>query len=172
MPLMRYLPGECGLVMALTRRESSPALSPDGRWLAYDSEADESGRFEVYIWPVAAADRKWQLSIEGGDRPRWSGDGQIGFRSGRRMMAVDVATAPSFGAGAPRVLFEGEFEPGGTATPNYDLARRQAPADDQAGTDVTAAIAAGRGRELVQRAARQARAVTGLPTSLSRAIRR
>lgn len=101
--------------------EAFPALSPDGRWLAHDS--DESGRFEVYVRPVAAAQRKWQLSAEGGDRPRWSADGrQVVFRSGRRMMAVDVAVSPSFAAGTPRVLFEGEFDLGGHSTPNYDLA--------------------------------------------------
>jgi DNA-binding winged helix-turn-helix (wHTH) protein/Tol biopolymer transport system component len=100
--------------------EESPALSPDGQWLAYDS--DESGRPEVYVRPVVAADRKWQLSIDGGDRPRWSGDGRrIVFRSGRRMMAVDVTTVASFAPGSPRVLFEGEFEPGGTSTANYDV---------------------------------------------------
>jgi serine/threonine-protein kinase len=100
--------------------EESPALSPDGQWLAYDS--DESGRAEVYVRPVAATDRRWQLSIDGGDRPRWSGDGRrIAFRSSRRMMAVDVATGASFAPGKPRRLFEGDFEPRGTATANYDL---------------------------------------------------
>ena len=69
------------------------------------------------LWPDAVVE---EANLA--DRPHWSGEGQqIVFRSGRRMMAVDVTTGLSFAAGKPRVLFEGDFEPGGTTTPNYDL---------------------------------------------------
>jgi serine/threonine-protein kinase len=101
--------------------ESSPALSPDGAWLAYES--DESGRSEVYVRAVSGAGGRWQISNGGGDKPRWWHDGsQIVYRSGRRMMAAKVSARPSFAVGESRVLFEGDFEVGGPATPNYDIA--------------------------------------------------
>src|SRR2546425_1664414 len=89
--------------------ENCPALSPDGRWLAYES--DESGHAEIYVRPLSG-DGKWQVSADGGDRPRWSRDGRrIVYRSGRRMMAVDVKTRPAVVAQRPQVLAEGGFEP-------------------------------------------------------------
>ncbi|HVR72359.1 MAG TPA: winged helix-turn-helix domain-containing protein [Vicinamibacteria bacterium] len=101
--------------------ESTPALSPDGVWLAYES--DESGRPEIYVRAVSGVGGKWQVSSGGGDRPRWSRDGrQIVYRRGTSMMAASVATRPSFSVEGPRVLFEGEFEAGGFVTPNYDIA--------------------------------------------------
>jgi len=45
-------------------------ISPDGRWLAYES--NESGRSEVYVQPFPRATGKWQVSVGGGDRPVWS----------------------------------------------------------------------------------------------------
>jgi Tol biopolymer transport system component/DNA-binding winged helix-turn-helix (wHTH) protein len=100
--------------------ESCPALSPDGQWLAYES--NESGRAEIYVRAVSGAERKWQVSPDGGDRPRWSRNGRrIVYRSGKRMMVVDVETAGSFTAGQPQVLAAVSFEPGGLATPNYDI---------------------------------------------------
>jgi DNA-binding winged helix-turn-helix (wHTH) protein/Tol biopolymer transport system component len=101
--------------------ESSPALSPDGAWLAYES--DESGRREVYVRAVSGAGGRWQISNEGGDKPRWWRDGsKIVYRSGRRMLAARVSAKPSFAVGESRVLFEGDFEVGGPVTPNYDIA--------------------------------------------------
>jgi len=49
-------------------------LSPDGRWLAYQSA--ESGRAEVYVMPFGGGQGKWQVSANGGGRPRWSKDGK------------------------------------------------------------------------------------------------
>jgi serine/threonine protein kinase len=49
-------------------------LSPDGRWLAYQST--ESGRAEVYVMPFGGGQGKWQVSANGGQRPRWSADGK------------------------------------------------------------------------------------------------
>jgi len=100
--------------------ESNPTFSPDGAWLAYES--DESGRFEIYARPVTGTGGKVQISIGGGDHPRWSRNGrQIVYRSGKRMMAARVARGASFTVDRPRVLFEGEFE-GGGVTPSYDIA--------------------------------------------------
>src|SRR5207248_711975 len=51
------------------------ALSPDGRWLAYDS--DESGRYEVYVHPFPDVKAgRWQVSTAGGPRAAWARNGQ------------------------------------------------------------------------------------------------
>lgn len=51
-----------------------PDLSPDGRWLAYQS--NETGRFEIYVRPFPNIDDgKWQISSAGGQSPKWSLDG-------------------------------------------------------------------------------------------------
>src|SRR5262249_19670864 len=53
--------------------QAAPAVSPDGRWLAYQS--DESGRREVYIIPFSprggASNGRWQVSNSGGSWPIW-----------------------------------------------------------------------------------------------------
>jgi len=80
--------------------ESVPQFSPDGRWLAYIS--DESGRFEIYVQPYPGPGGKWQISTEGGTEPVWNRNGrELFYRSGGRMMAVDIATQPGFAAGKP-----------------------------------------------------------------------
>ena len=87
--------------------ESAPHFSADGRWLAYIS--DESGRYEVYVQPYPGPGGKRQISTEGGTEPVWSRNGQeLFYRSGKKMMAVEITTQPSFAFGSPRMLFEGE----------------------------------------------------------------
>jgi Tol biopolymer transport system component/predicted Ser/Thr protein kinase len=88
--------------------EGAPTFSPDGHWLAYVS--NESGRPEVYVQPFPGPGGKWQISTEGGTEPAWNRNGrELFYRSGKKMMALDVATQPSFSPGKPRMLFEGEY---------------------------------------------------------------
>ena len=88
--------------------EAFPAFSPDGRWIAYQS--NDSGRFEVYVQPFPATGARWQISTNGGTRPLWARKGgELFFRSGSRVMAVSVTAAVTFSSGPPRKLFEGEF---------------------------------------------------------------
>jgi Tol biopolymer transport system component len=102
--------------------ESVPRFSPDGHWIAYIS--NESGRFELYVQPYPGPGGKWQISTEGGTEPAWNPNGrELFYRSGNKMMAVDIATQPSFSAGKPRVLFEGRYEPTPATFPNYDVSR-------------------------------------------------
>ena len=54
--------------------EVFPQVSPDGKWLAYQS--NETGRPEIYIKPFPDGPGKWQVSIDGGQLPRWRGDGK------------------------------------------------------------------------------------------------
>jgi Tol biopolymer transport system component len=100
--------------------ESAARFSPDGRWLAYIS--DESGRWEIYVQPYPGPGGKWQISTEGGTEPTWNRNGrELFYRSGEKMMAVDIAVQPGFAAGKPKVLFEGRYNAAQGATPNYDV---------------------------------------------------
>jgi len=100
--------------------ESVPRFSPDGHWLAYVS--NESGRYEIYVQPYPGPGGKWLISTEGGTEPAWNPNGrEIFYRSGGKMMAVDIATQPSFAAGKPRALFEGRYERSPATSPNYDV---------------------------------------------------
>ncbi|MBI4480621.1 MAG: protein kinase [Acidobacteria bacterium] len=88
-----------------TTSENEARFSPDGRWLAYSS--NESGRNEIFVQPFPGPGRKWQVSTNGGSFPLWNPNGrELFYRSGDRMMAVDITTAPTFSAGQPRQLFE------------------------------------------------------------------
>jgi eukaryotic-like serine/threonine-protein kinase len=81
------------------------AFSPDGRWLAYQS--NESGRPEIYVQGFPEPGRKWQVSTQGGAGPFWTRDGSRLFyiAGDRQMMRVDVKTTPTFDAGIPEALF-------------------------------------------------------------------
>jgi len=86
-----------------------PALSPDGRWMAYDS--DESGRVEVYLqsYPDPTVTRQ-QVSSGGGSEPLWTRGGrELVFRRGDSVMAV-TADPRTGEAGRPAVLFAGPYE--------------------------------------------------------------
>jgi len=104
--------------------ERWPAVSPDGRWLAYTS--NESGNPEVYIRPFtpeAEADTgpKWLVSRAGGIRPLWRPDGKALHYiapGGAQMMSVDIDAAKGFQAGTPKLLFAA---PTTSATLGWDL---------------------------------------------------
>jgi dipeptidyl aminopeptidase/acylaminoacyl peptidase len=99
--------------------DAAPRFSPDGHWLAYNS--DESGRYEVYVQPYPGPGGKSQISTEGGTEPVWNPNGrELFYRSGDKMMAVDIATQPGFDEGKPRMLFEGQYEGFGPVA-NYDI---------------------------------------------------
>ena len=87
--------------------EGAPIFSPDGRWLAYVS--DESGRNEIYVQPFPGPGGKRQISTEGGAEPVWAPNGELFYRNGVPMMAVEITTEPGFSAGTPRLLFEGTY---------------------------------------------------------------
>jgi eukaryotic-like serine/threonine-protein kinase len=105
--------------------ECAPRFSPDGRWLAYVSDA--SGRYEIYVQPYPGPGGKWQISTEGGTEPMWNRNGrELFYRSGGKMMVVEITTQPSFAMGRPRTLFEGGqyMPPTGSYPypfPNYDV---------------------------------------------------
>ncbi len=100
--------------------ESAPRFSPDGRWIAYMS--DESGHREIYVQPYPGPGGKWQISTEGGTEPVWNPNGrELFYRSGAKMLAVEITSQPSFSVGKPKVLFEGLYEPTPATFPYYDV---------------------------------------------------
>jgi serine/threonine-protein kinase len=84
--------------------ESYPQISPDGRWLAYQS--NESGRDEIYVQSFPGPGGKWQVSTKGGAAPKWSPKGsELFYFNGTNFMASSVTTQPTFQAGPERELF-------------------------------------------------------------------
>jgi hypothetical protein len=86
--------------------EAEAKLSPNGLWLAYQS--DESKRNEIYVTTFPQPGGKWQVSTNGGSYPVWSRDGKELFYIGAdgKMMAVEVKAGPAFEAGIPKPLFD------------------------------------------------------------------
>ncbi|MGH7621992.1 MAG: TolB family protein, partial [Gemmatimonadaceae bacterium] len=100
--------GDTSLVPLVTSpaRDGFPALSPDGKWLAYSS--DESGAFETYVRPFPdVATARWQVSTAGGTGPIWSHRGdELFYRDSHgALVAAQIKTSPSFTVVSQRVLF-------------------------------------------------------------------
>jgi len=90
--------------------EAFSTLSPNGRWMAYQS--DETGRFEVYVRPFPNIDDdKIPISSNGGEEPLWGPDGGELFYvhqaddGDAEILRVAVTEEPTFVAGEPEVLF-------------------------------------------------------------------
>jgi eukaryotic-like serine/threonine-protein kinase len=99
--------------------ESDAALSPDARWVAYES--GESGRTEIYVRAFPAGDERFQVSTEGGFEPVWSKNGkELFYRSGKKLISVPLKSGADFVPGRPKVLFEGDFAQGGQVAA-YDV---------------------------------------------------
>jgi Tol biopolymer transport system component len=108
--------------------QRTPALSPDGRWLAYRS--DESGTPEVYVQPFTGPARRWQVSAGGGCNPVWSRKGrELFFRTAtftggqdvKVMSAAYTISSDSFRAEKPRPWSPGLFSILGLANTGYDV---------------------------------------------------
>jgi serine/threonine-protein kinase len=97
--------------------ELNAEISPDGRWLAFES--DESGVHEIYVRPFPDVNAgRWQVSTAGGRTPLWSRDGRelyfLGLDSA--MMAARVETTTAFVSGAPVRLFAHHNYVGGASS--------------------------------------------------------
>ena len=93
-------------------------VSPDGRWVAYN--ADESGRWEVYIAKFPTFTSKRQISNGGGVQPQWNGDGRELFylASDGAMMSIRLTPSPEAAGSPPSRLFATRIRPT-AAQPQY-----------------------------------------------------
>jgi hypothetical protein len=106
--------------------ERNAAVSPSGRWVAYDSNAS-GGETQVYVRPFPdASGGQWQISTDGGSQPAWARDGQELFYVARDggLRSVPVSRDATWVAGTPTRLFHQRYYLGSTAeyARTYDVA--------------------------------------------------
>jgi hypothetical protein len=108
----------------LVKNESSngvAAVSPDGRWMAYES----AGRAEIFVERYPELGSRQQISTGGGRLPLWSRNGRELFFSSpdsRQILAVPVQSGTTLVAGRPQVLFEFAMLPIFGSSRPYDIA--------------------------------------------------
>ncbi len=98
--------------------ETRSGVSPDGEWIAYES--DRAGRSEIYVERFPDLGDRQLVSTDGGQQPRWSPDGQELFYldpGASRLMVVPITTGSELTVGSPRTLVE---------APVFDFAGRSA----------------------------------------------
>jgi eukaryotic-like serine/threonine-protein kinase len=101
--------------------EDMARVSPDARWVAY--QTNESGRSQVVVQPFPGPGGRIQISAEGGTEPLWSHDGsRLFYRQGRRVLQAVLRTEPDFRVLSRAVLFDGDYLPASAPHANYDIA--------------------------------------------------
>ena len=115
------------LTVASTPFEETLArFSPDGRWVAYQTNA--TGRFEIVVQPFPGPGGRWQVSTGGGVAPRWRADGKELYfiaPDGSMMAAAVTMSDATFDAATPVRLFPTKIADGGLAAiePQYAVSR-------------------------------------------------
>lgn len=105
-----------------TFTENRARVSPDGRWIAYES--DEDGDLDIYVRPLPDVENgKWKVSTQGGSHPVWSPAGdELFFLNGNTVMAAAIEVTPTFNAGNPASLFDASLTPvSGSLTTGFDI---------------------------------------------------
>ena len=114
-----------------------PALSPNGKWLAYVS--DESARWEIYVVPFPHGSGKWQISSAGGTWPLWSRSGnELFYRGMDNLISAQISEKQgSLVIGKTQELFKIESGRGGLG-PMYDVSAdgKKFVVSEQAGEDI------------------------------------
>ena len=112
------------------KKAITPALSPDGQWLAYVAEEYERSQMlnkrQVCVRSLFGSDRVYKIGELGCGEPEWSRDGkelffiqQRNYTENVKLMAVSIETEPEFKAGEPRLLFERKPKMAGWWWTNY-----------------------------------------------------
>ena len=106
--------------IATEARERHPRLSPDNKWVAYQS--DESGKYEIYVTRFPEKGSRWQISSNGGVDPLWSPDGnKIYYRNMEDVLSAEIYDIKEFRTGKPEVLFSGKFRQATVMGWYYDI---------------------------------------------------
>jgi hypothetical protein len=88
--------------------EALSAFSPDGRWIAYQS--DEQGEYNIYVESYPKSEHRWQVSTDGGDCAVWSPiSNELFYLNGEKLMVVKYKTDPTFIPELPELVFEREY---------------------------------------------------------------
>jgi Tol biopolymer transport system component len=111
MDLVRFAAGRDAtvheIVVTPAREGNSAAVSPDGRWVAYTSEA--TGRSEVWVQSLAGTGTPVRVSSQGGFAPTWARDArELYYVENARVMAVAVDTRNGFDFKVPEPLFSSD----------------------------------------------------------------
>ena len=98
-------------IVATNAEEFTSRLSPDGRWLAYES--NESSRSEIYVRPAdPSASGRWQVSTTGGREPKWSRDGRsLYYRFDNQLFSVAIESTPAFENRTPVQVLSNVYDP-------------------------------------------------------------
>ncbi len=110
-------------LLATPFNESNGVFSPDGRWLAYNS--NESGKTEVYVTSFPRSGGKWQVSQGGGVTPSWRPDGQgllYATPDGKLMEASVVSNGAAVEVGTPHEFSRAQLAPSNPAAWSYAVA--------------------------------------------------
>jgi len=105
--------------------QSGSRFSPDGKWIAYES--NETGRAQIWVEPFPRTGQRFQITRNGGSRPLWSADGSKLFFDNNagnptKLLSVDIRIQPSFTASEPATLPISAFlQPSGTYRRQFDI---------------------------------------------------
>ena len=116
-------PSDARMLVTNSFNNDYAAVSPDGGWIAYQSNM--SGRVEIYVERYPQLGNRQPISTGGGRLPLWSRDGKELFFSsldGRQMFAVSVQSGATFVAARPQVLFEFDMLRQTAGNRPYDIA--------------------------------------------------
>jgi serine/threonine-protein kinase len=103
-----------------TAIENMPRLSPDGRWIAFDT--DESGRNEVVVQPFPGPGGRVQVSVNGGTEPVWSRDGhRLFYRGDGKLLAATIRPGPTFVVASRDTVLTDTYVFAGNPHANYDV---------------------------------------------------
>jgi serine/threonine-protein kinase len=119
--LAGWKPGTPRSFLSTAALEREPMFSPDGKWVAY--QANDTGRFEIYVRPFPGPGGTWLISTAGGITPTWSRTRrELLYRSpeNQLMVAAYTASGDSFRAEKPRLWAEGYVGPQ-TGQRSFDL---------------------------------------------------
>ncbi len=96
-------------------KDLNAEISPDGRWMAYQS--DRSGSDEIYVRPFPDVDAgMWQVSTAGGVRPLWAPDGrEVFYLTSAGVMGVPVEAGANFTPGTSVLIVPGTYYGGASA---------------------------------------------------------